>query len=480
MVAKIARIALLVCLLLGGAAGAESADDEVFPSDPRIIEANSLLDQKDEWDRAIALYREVLAEDPGHVQARLWLARVLSWQGQYDEALAEFRTLAGLADPPDGVWVERAEVLSWAGRYDEAEAAFQAILAEDPENARAAAGLARVYLWSGREQEADRAYERALALGPDDDLRRERAELRSRMGRQGKSDSSFYSDSDDFSLARVGADATMDLDLATRLLLGTAFTRAHAADRIDDPTLPGFGMPDTDRSIDGLLGLERRFGRGWKGRVQAGGRWWDRASSRVLARGGLEYTWSDTTVLGLRGEWSDALERTQSLDAVQAGIDAGTVRGWFWKGLTESIESYGYAEDSFLSDGNNRVAAGLSGSWQPDPDFEFRISLFGDVLSFAGEDPLYYSPKLDVGGGLGFSGSLPVRATLAAEYDFQVGGGYTEELGLGSAGLVYRLQGGFAWQPAGWLVRLAGNYARSQRVTAYRSTGASLTIGRSF
>ncbi len=53
------------------------AVDVIFPTDPRIIRANSYLENKIEWQTAIELYEEVIAEDPNHAVARQWLAREL-------------------------------------------------------------------------------------------------------------------------------------------------------------------------------------------------------------------------------------------------------------------------------------------------------------------------------------------------------------------------------------------------------------------
>src|SRR5262249_20383731 len=88
---------------------------------------------------------------------------VLSWQGRFDESIAEYDVLLEHHPGDLDASLGRAEVLSWAGRYAEAESAFNAVLASDASNLRAVRGLARVYLWWGPNPPDD-PYGRAMAF----------------------------------------------------------------------------------------------------------------------------------------------------------------------------------------------------------------------------------------------------------------------------------------------------------------------------
>lgn len=104
-----------LALLAASAAAAEA--------DPRIAEADALLGDPSGFERAAALYAEVLSADPAAAELRLKRARVLAWAERYAESLDEYAVLLAEAGPPAAARIEQAEVLSWAGRHAEAEAA---------------------------------------------------------------------------------------------------------------------------------------------------------------------------------------------------------------------------------------------------------------------------------------------------------------------------------------------------------------------
>ena len=67
--------------------------EETLYTDQRMIEADALLADREQYPRAIALYRQVLEEFPSNSMARLWLARVLSWKGDTEQSIAEYDLL---------------------------------------------------------------------------------------------------------------------------------------------------------------------------------------------------------------------------------------------------------------------------------------------------------------------------------------------------------------------------------------------------
>ena len=116
--------------------------------------------------RALALYDEILADNPDDVDALLRSGKLLSWDRRYDEALARYET-ALTRDPHNtAVELERAKVLQWSGRYDEAILGFDRVLKTSPNDPWALCGTAQAYQWSGRGGAARPFYERALAADP--------------------------------------------------------------------------------------------------------------------------------------------------------------------------------------------------------------------------------------------------------------------------------------------------------------------------
>ena len=100
-------------------------------------------------------------------EARLELARVLSYSKNYDEALAEYRKVLAARPGDTALRAEYGQVLGWAGRRQEAVAALSALPAEALPPA-AAVLLADLRLGEEKFAEATELYRRALAAEPDD------------------------------------------------------------------------------------------------------------------------------------------------------------------------------------------------------------------------------------------------------------------------------------------------------------------------
>lgn len=116
--------------------------------------------------RALPLYDEILAANPGDVNALLRSGKLLSWDRKYDEALARYDRALTREPNNTAVLLERGKVLLWSKRYDEAIPAFDRVLRADPKEPWALCGTAQAYAWRGRGHEARPFYERALAAQP--------------------------------------------------------------------------------------------------------------------------------------------------------------------------------------------------------------------------------------------------------------------------------------------------------------------------
>jgi tetratricopeptide (TPR) repeat protein len=116
--------------------------------------------------RALALYDEILAANPGDIDALLRSGKLLSWDRKYDAALARYE--AALTREPKNreVELERGKVLLWSGRYDEAIRGFDRVLKLVPNEPWALCGTGQAYAWSGRGRAGRPYFERALAAQP--------------------------------------------------------------------------------------------------------------------------------------------------------------------------------------------------------------------------------------------------------------------------------------------------------------------------
>lgn len=467
---RIAAAVIALGLALPGIASA--ARDEA-----RLSEAGALLESKEQWPAAIAIYRSLVEADPEWTEARLQLARVLAWRGDYAESLQHFDHLAASAAPPAGVAIERAEVLSWAGRTQEAQTAFESLLAAQPDDARAARGLARVYRWSGQKGRADRWYETSLGIEDDTEARQERDAMRAELKSEGIGGARAFFDSEDFSYIRSDARFARDIGFDTRLYANSA---TLFVDHDRDEGAPLDGETESLRGFEGRLGIEQRLGARTRGLLEVGGRHWDHADAVPLARASVEFDPRENTSLGLELSYDDMLERSYSLESVLENVRRSAAKASAWRQITPSIEGYAETGGAWLSDSNAEFWGGTSFAWKPFAKHEVRLALSLDAQRYQDYSEYYYSPELDLGATLALTGRLPVYGPLAFTFDAGGGGGLSREQGETEMGPAYRVKAGFAWRRGG--LSIDADVARSQSVRAitYTTHEAMLRIGWSF
>ncbi|HET9252873.1 MAG TPA: tetratricopeptide repeat protein [Candidatus Eisenbacteria bacterium] len=114
---------------------------------------------------AIPLLEAELRERPDNEEARMLLARVLSWERQYDRSLAEYRILLEKRGDPR-TRAAYARVLAWSGRHDDAIREYRTAIAADSSNLETRVGYARALSWSGDLAGASAEYERILERDP--------------------------------------------------------------------------------------------------------------------------------------------------------------------------------------------------------------------------------------------------------------------------------------------------------------------------
>jgi tetratricopeptide (TPR) repeat protein len=144
------------------AALAIHGDDEI-----RLTLAQ-VLSWAGQFDPAIEQYRQLVLSKPSDNNLKRQLARVLSWSKRFPESLALYDRLK--ADSPNDIelLIERARVLSWNGQYSQAAQAYGEVLKNAPSNRDARFGEAQVLYWSGRLDPALEITRQLLNENPED------------------------------------------------------------------------------------------------------------------------------------------------------------------------------------------------------------------------------------------------------------------------------------------------------------------------
>jgi tetratricopeptide (TPR) repeat protein len=459
-----ATLAAALALLALGAGAAES--------DPRVAEADGLLADAKGFPRAVELYRAALAEAPEDREVRQRLARVLAWSERYDESLAEYDALLRAPDPSAELQLERAEVLSWAGRNDEAIAGFEAVLARDPGSARAARGIARAWRWSGRAAAADRAYARALELGEDAEARREWAALRAGFPPRSGVEAELYADGEDHRRIASRARASFFPDLDT-FVEG----RAGLVDVRGPRVAAAPGLARRDRGGEIALGVRRALGARLEAELELGARLFREAGAVPLVRARLQPAPARGAVLGLEVDHRDALDRTDSVAALEDGIRDTTTRLTLWKELPRRLEVFADAQVGALSDSNLRSAAGATLSWQPWAERELRLHLGGGYVGYTDRSELYYDPDFDLSGLVGVSHREQLPFRLTVDLEARGGFGAARQDGARGRGPAYEVAGSLAWRVGIARLALRASRAQSQRESSYVAHRVFASVG---
>ncbi len=167
----VASAGLAVVLSLGGeveAADAAAAAAKGGRGPLPTLAASFVALRKGDPDRAIAVLREAVAQQPGFLHARGTLGQLYNHYGRFREARATFTAYAEIA--PELPW-PRAQLgytLAKQHKFDDAVAATQKALELAPDSPELMAELASRYIDAERLDEAKSTLERALKLAPGD------------------------------------------------------------------------------------------------------------------------------------------------------------------------------------------------------------------------------------------------------------------------------------------------------------------------
>ncbi len=223
---------LLLLLFLCFSIGLPISSLAAGPSQPAGQHDRAMtLTGEGRYEEAIKEYRLILRDNPKDIEARVALARILSWTKKYDESIEEYREVLALR-PTNEINIELANVLSWAGRFDEAIIEYKAILDREKDNPAALLGLANLYNWTGRDRDSIKYYKRVIELEPDSsDARQGLAQVYKRMGIESGVELRYdlYRNSTEFQRENYTLDITYLLSEEIKLNIGPSYYRFEEA-----------------------------------------------------------------------------------------------------------------------------------------------------------------------------------------------------------------------------------------------------------
>ncbi|MFQ5818104.1 MAG: tetratricopeptide repeat protein [Terriglobia bacterium] len=119
-----------------------------------------------EYEQALAIWRRLAAENPHDYEARVWVARLLSWQGQQSAAEEVYRGVLREAPNNLAAALGLVDVVSWQGRTGEAKSHLRRLQAQHRSNPEVLLRLGRISRWQGQRQEALSYYQEVLRVDP--------------------------------------------------------------------------------------------------------------------------------------------------------------------------------------------------------------------------------------------------------------------------------------------------------------------------
>lgn len=131
-------------------------------------QAAAIAEHAQQYAEAVDWYREYLTRRPGDVDARLTVARLLSWNKQFDESEREYGTVLRAQPRNTAARLSLAQLIAWRGAHADAVARYDAVLKEQPGNLDAQRGKAFALLWMGRSAEAKAIFQTVSRRRPAD------------------------------------------------------------------------------------------------------------------------------------------------------------------------------------------------------------------------------------------------------------------------------------------------------------------------
>jgi tetratricopeptide (TPR) repeat protein len=157
---------------------------DMIPDWQARLELARILSYLKRYDESMAEYNKVLKEKPDLLAAKVELARVLFWSGQADKAFQMLKSVP-LEDLDDQSRQALADLYTARKDYPQAESIYQSYLKAHPDDLKVRLKLAELLSWTKHYPESLVLYEIILKARPDDlQVRRKYAMVLSWAGRK--------------------------------------------------------------------------------------------------------------------------------------------------------------------------------------------------------------------------------------------------------------------------------------------------------
>lgn len=158
-----------------------SPDSEISNWEARL-ELARVLSYLHRYDESLQEYQKLLQANPRSSVARREMAAVLFYSGKTEEAMQEF-SLVPDRDRDDKTWLVIADILVKQKNYPRAEEIYSHYLKKEPQDDRIRLKLASLLSWQKRYDESLHQYQIILDHHPHDiQLRRKYAQVLTWMG----------------------------------------------------------------------------------------------------------------------------------------------------------------------------------------------------------------------------------------------------------------------------------------------------------
>jgi tetratricopeptide (TPR) repeat protein len=158
-------IQLIIILFLSTAGSIYSQTTEDFDL---IFDKGIEYERQNKLKKAEEMYRKALEIDETNNTVKVRLAKVLSWQGNYEDAMIILDKVLEDERHHSEALFRKAQILSWQGKYNESLATYQIYLIKEKNDADALMGIARVCFWTGQNDKAIEYFNLAINAGADE------------------------------------------------------------------------------------------------------------------------------------------------------------------------------------------------------------------------------------------------------------------------------------------------------------------------
>ncbi|MGB5993924.1 MAG: tetratricopeptide repeat protein [Candidatus Deferrimicrobiaceae bacterium] len=141
------------------------------------LDKGAALVRSGEYTAAADLLRGILETDPGNREARIWLARALSFSGDFAGGEKEYREVLSAFPHDVEALLGLSDVLAWQKRYRESGLILTELAKDRPDDPEVWVRKGKVALWDGNPEEAKRHFDRTLLLDPKNEEARKGLDL---------------------------------------------------------------------------------------------------------------------------------------------------------------------------------------------------------------------------------------------------------------------------------------------------------------